>query len=110
MRTQAVDVVVVDHLDRATRSPRDVETLIDLVESTMVLLESAHWVKALPRQAHEKSSRYAINSEFRARNSGRRKEVSKIKQARIEAVRDITRKAIGREPQERYARGFRESA
>jgi hypothetical protein len=80
------------------------------VESCLITLSKAGWTTALPFGHGEKSQRYAINPQLRIRYSAKRQHIAQIKQARIEQVREITRKAIGREPAERFARGLQRSA
>jgi hypothetical protein len=80
------------------------------VETCLITLCNAGWTTALALGHGEKSPRYAINPELRVRYSAKRQTIAQIKQKRIDAVREISRKITGTEPAKRYARGLERCA
>jgi hypothetical protein len=109
------EVLSVSDLQRAGRRPLERLKLSgfqarEAIESALWQLEQAKWVMPLPMQPGERSQRYAINPQVAIQFAERKRTVAKIKQARIEAVREVSRRASGREAMPRYARGLERSA
>ena len=88
------EIISVSDVMRAARRPLDRMQLSgwranELIESVMILLAHAGWLKAVALQTGEKSPRYAVNQSVRVQFAGRRKIVARIKQDRIEESRAI---------------------
>lgn len=81
----------------------------DAIQVTLDDLVTRGWLLPI-EQAHAKSPRYAVNPKLREQFANKRQAVARIRQARIEEVRKITRQAIGKDPQERFARGLDRTA
>jgi len=116
--TGSEEIISVSEIVRAARRPLEKLRLSgwqanELTESVLIMLShpSTGWLMALPRGPGEKSARYAVNVVIRERFADKRQQVAGIKQARLDASRDIIRKVRpDLNYQGRIARGWQEAA